>query len=108
VGEQGYRASIDPIASELSCRACTELRSLIDLASCSGDFLREHMRGFHYPEDGGDTFFRNVGSHKIYTATAFFIVTAVKTSNLTYVTLVKIIVLFQRKIRTWRPSEILL
>jgi hypothetical protein len=25
-------------------------------------------RGFFYPEDGGDTFLRNVGSHKIYTA----------------------------------------
>jgi hypothetical protein len=23
-------------------------------------------RGFFYPEDGGDTFLRNVGSHKIY------------------------------------------
>jgi hypothetical protein len=37
-----------------------------------------------YPEDGGDTFLRNVGSHEIATSqkTAFFIVTAVKTSNL--------------------------
>jgi hypothetical protein len=25
-------------------------------------------RGFFYPEDGGDTFLRNVGSHKVYTA----------------------------------------
>jgi hypothetical protein len=25
-------------------------------------------RGFYYPEDGDDTFLRNVGSHKIYTA----------------------------------------
>jgi hypothetical protein len=25
-------------------------------------------RGFFYPEDGGDTFLRNVGSHKTYTA----------------------------------------
>jgi hypothetical protein len=25
-------------------------------------------RGFFYPEDGGDTFFRKVGSHKIYAA----------------------------------------
>jgi hypothetical protein len=24
--------------------------------------------GFFYPEDGGDTFFRNMGSQKIYTA----------------------------------------
>jgi hypothetical protein len=34
-------------------------------ATCSRWFL---ARGFFYPEDGGDTFFRNVGSHKIYTA----------------------------------------
>jgi hypothetical protein len=27
-----------------------------------------HNRGFFYPEDGGDTYHRNVGSHKIYTA----------------------------------------
>jgi hypothetical protein len=42
--------------------------------------------GFFYPDDGGDTFLRNVGSHKIYTSqnTALFIVTAVKTSNRTY------------------------
>jgi hypothetical protein len=44
-------------------------------------------RGFFYPEDGGDTILRNVGSiDHIYTAphpqkTTFFIVTAVKTSN---------------------------
>jgi hypothetical protein len=32
-------------------------------------FLRWFLpRGFFYPEDGGDTFLRNVGSHKIYTA----------------------------------------
>jgi hypothetical protein len=34
-------------------------------ATCSRWFL---ARGFFYPEDGGDTFLRNVGSHKIYTA----------------------------------------
>jgi hypothetical protein len=39
------------------------------------------VHGFFYPEDGGDTFLRNIGSHKIYTA--FFIVTTGKTSNLT-------------------------
>jgi hypothetical protein len=33
-------------------------------ATCSRWFL---ARGFFYPEDGGDTFLRNVGSHKIYT-----------------------------------------
>jgi hypothetical protein len=33
--------------------------------TCSCWFLAS---GFLYPEDGGDTFLRNVGSHKIYTA----------------------------------------
>jgi hypothetical protein len=33
-------------------------------ATCSCWLLE---RGFFYPEDGGDTFLRNVGSHKIYT-----------------------------------------
>jgi hypothetical protein len=54
-------------------------------ATCSRWFL---ARGFFYPEDGGDTFLRNVDSYtKVYGATsqktAFFMVTAVKTSNLT-------------------------
>jgi hypothetical protein len=44
-------------------------------------------RGIFYPEDEGDTFLRNVGSHKIhgttFQKTTFFIVTAVKTSKLT-------------------------
>jgi hypothetical protein len=34
-------------------------------AICSRWFL---AHGFFYPEDGGDTFLRNVSSHKIYTA----------------------------------------
>jgi hypothetical protein len=34
-------------------------------ATCSSWFL---ARGFLYPEDGGDTYLRNVGSHTIYTA----------------------------------------
>jgi hypothetical protein len=34
-------------------------------ATCSSWFL---VPGFFYPEDGGDTFLRNVGSYKIYTA----------------------------------------
>jgi hypothetical protein len=34
-------------------------------ATCSRWFL---VRGFFYPEDGGDTFLQNVGSHKNYTA----------------------------------------
>jgi hypothetical protein len=56
---------------------------LLALASCSRWFL---ARGFFYPKDGGDTFLRNVGPYKIYAATsqktAFFIVIAVKTSNI--------------------------
>jgi hypothetical protein len=36
-----------------------------DADACSPWFL---ARRFFYPEDGGDTFLRNVGSHKIYTA----------------------------------------
>jgi hypothetical protein len=27
-----------------------------------------HARGFFYPEDGGDAFLQNVGSHQIFTA----------------------------------------
>jgi hypothetical protein len=47
-------------------------------------------RRFFYPEDGGDTILQNVGSHKkLHGATSqkmtFFIVTAVKTANLTYI-----------------------
>jgi hypothetical protein len=34
-------------------------------ATCSHWF---HARGFYYPEDGDDTFLRNVGSHKLYMA----------------------------------------
>jgi hypothetical protein len=42
------------------------LRSILILstATCSRWFL---ARGFFHPEDGGDTFLENVGSHKIYT-----------------------------------------
>jgi hypothetical protein len=55
--------------------------------TCSCCFL---AHGFFYPADGGDTFLRNVSSHKIYTAPSsqkvtFFIVTAVKTSKPTNV-----------------------
>jgi hypothetical protein len=35
---------IDPMASGLDCRACIDLRNLVDLASGS---LREQMSGFH-------------------------------------------------------------
>jgi hypothetical protein len=47
--------------------------------TCSRWFL---ARGFFYPEDGGDTFPRNVGSQDLDGAaskkTAFFIVTSVE------------------------------
>jgi hypothetical protein len=47
-------------------------------ATCSYWFL---ALGFFYPEDGDNTFLRNGATSQ---KTAFFIVTAVKTSNLTY------------------------
>jgi hypothetical protein len=64
----GYRSNTDPVASVLSCRACIDLRNLVDLASCSGGFLREQMRGFRYLLRKYYMFLRNVGSHKIYMA----------------------------------------
>jgi hypothetical protein len=39
--------------------------NLQSATTCSHWFL---ALGFFYPEDGGDTFLRNVGSHKIYMA----------------------------------------
>jgi hypothetical protein len=41
------------------------IQSAQSAATCSRWFLACE---FFYPEDGGDTFLRNVGSHKIYTA----------------------------------------
>jgi hypothetical protein len=41
------------------------MKTMQTAATCSRRFL---ARGFFYPEDEGDTFLRNVGSHKIYTA----------------------------------------
>jgi hypothetical protein len=38
------RVGIDPIASGLDCRACMDLRGLVDPTS---GFLREQMSGFH-------------------------------------------------------------
>jgi hypothetical protein len=68
--------------------ACESGRILQFAATCSRWFLAYE---FFYPEDGGDTFLRNVGSQDLHGATsqktAFFIVTAVKTSNLTILTL---------------------
>jgi hypothetical protein len=50
-------------------------------AGCSVWFL---ACGVFYPENGDDTFLRNVGLYNIYTSqkTAFFIVIAAKTSHL--------------------------
>jgi hypothetical protein len=54
------------------CRSCLNRRfggtyrlQPQSAATCSRWLL---ARGFFYPEDGGDTFLQNVGSHKIYTA----------------------------------------
>jgi hypothetical protein len=55
-GRQGYRASIDPIASGLLGQWSLPP---VHAGSSITDF---------YPEDGGDTFLRSVGSQKIYTA----------------------------------------
>jgi hypothetical protein len=53
----------------------------VDFGSCSRWFL---VSGFFYPEDGGDTFLRNVGLHGATSQkTAFLIATAAKTLNLT-------------------------
>jgi hypothetical protein len=41
---QGYQVSIVPVA--LGCGVCIVLCGLVDLASCSGGFLREQIRGF--------------------------------------------------------------
>jgi hypothetical protein len=37
-------------------------------AVSAATFSRWFLAGGFYPEDGGDTFLRNFGSHKIYTA----------------------------------------
>jgi hypothetical protein len=42
-----------------------KIRELQIVATSSGWFL---ARGFFYPEDGGDTFLQDVGSHKFYKA----------------------------------------
>jgi hypothetical protein len=48
----------------LQDRKIRERRSRLQTAvTFSGWFL---ARGFFYPEDGGDIFLQNVGSHKIY------------------------------------------
>jgi hypothetical protein len=44
---ESYRVCIDSIASGLNCRPCIDLRSLVDLVSCSRCILREQMRSFH-------------------------------------------------------------
>jgi hypothetical protein len=60
------------------CRSCVNRRfGGIFRLHLEGKKIRERgtsvkmwlqtTRGFSYPEDGGETFFRNVGSHRIYT-----------------------------------------
>jgi hypothetical protein len=49
---------------EIRERGTSGSRWLQSAAKCSRWFL---PRGLLYPEDGGDTFLRNIGSHKIYT-----------------------------------------
>jgi hypothetical protein len=61
--------SIDFPCGPLSLLSCSHIAGCFRLvtqpaATCSRWFL---ARGFFYSEDGGDTFLRNVGSHKIYT-----------------------------------------
>jgi hypothetical protein len=62
--------SIDYSCGPLSLPPCSYIGGCPQLvaqyaATCSRWFL---ARGFFNPEDGGDTFLQNVGSHKIYTA----------------------------------------
>jgi hypothetical protein len=62
--------SIDFPCTPLSLPSCSYIAGCFRLvaqsaATCSSWFL---ARGFFYREDGGDIFFRNVGSRKIYTA----------------------------------------
>jgi hypothetical protein len=44
--DQGYQAGINTVASQQVLLIVYALHSLMDLASCSRDFLREQMRGF--------------------------------------------------------------
>jgi hypothetical protein len=45
---------------------CHKITSYLQCAATRSRWFL--ARGFFYPEDGGETFLRNVGSHKIYTA----------------------------------------
>jgi hypothetical protein len=45
--------------------------SLYSWVFSAGGSVCSHMLTVFYPEDGGDTFLRNVGSHKIYRAPHF-------------------------------------
>jgi hypothetical protein len=74
-GMLSYRLDLE---TEVECEG---IHKLVAQATCSRWFL---ARGFFYPEDGGDTFLRNVCSHKNY-KTVFFMVTAVKISDLNIV-----------------------
>jgi hypothetical protein len=58
--------SVDIVWTDVSEeRIASILRVEKSAATCSRWFLAP---GFFYPEDGGDTFLRNVGSYKTYTA----------------------------------------
>jgi hypothetical protein len=62
-----YLFSIDFQCSPLSISSCYYIAGCLRLvAQSAATFSRGFLaRGFFYPEDGGDTFLRNVGSHKI-------------------------------------------
>jgi hypothetical protein len=60
-----YKAMLNSNGKTILNRKCIR-RSLV--AQSAATFSRGFFaRGFFYPENGGDTFLRNVGSHKIYT-----------------------------------------
>jgi hypothetical protein len=64
IREQGTSVKMEAISSsETSVHTRSTRRQ--SAATCSRWFLAS---GFFYPEDGGDMFLRNVGSHKICTA----------------------------------------
>jgi hypothetical protein len=61
----GIGRHVDLVRTDVSEERIASIFRLQLAATCSRWFL---ARGFSYLEDGGDTFLRNVGSHKIYTA----------------------------------------
>jgi hypothetical protein len=77
--------SEEHIASIIKVKRGRELGTKLLLTSCCE--RSSYLADSFHPDDGGDTFTRNVGTYKSHTAyhpeDAFFIVTAVTTSNLT-------------------------